>query len=66
MLVFNHLNQNTKDYEAIKLLSGFLMIGVLTTSCYTEVILEDDFIEESSFNTDQVLQSYDLVVCGYQ
>lgn len=46
--------------KAKKLLLGFLLIGTLMTSCYTEVILEDDFIEESSFNTDQVLQSYDL------
>ena len=30
------------------------------TSCYTEVILEDEFIGESGFNTAQVLQSYDL------
>jgi len=46
--------------KAIKLLLGFLLIGTLTTSCYTEVILEDEFIEDSSFNTDQVLQSFDL------
>ncbi len=46
--------------RAIKLLFGFLIIGLLSSSCYTEVLLEDDFIEESSFNTDQVLQSYDL------
>lgn len=30
------------------------------TSCYTEVIIEDNFIEESAFNTNAVLQSYDL------
>ncbi len=46
--------------RALKLLSGFLVMGLLSTSCYNEVILEDEFIEESSFNTDQVLQSYDL------
>ncbi len=46
--------------KAIKLLFGFLLIGALMTSCYTEVILDDAFIEDSSFNTDQVLQSYDL------
>ncbi|MEO0572859.1 MAG: nicotinic acid mononucleotide adenyltransferase, partial [Bacteroidota bacterium] len=28
--------------------------------CYTEVILEDEVIVESAFNTDQALQSYDL------
>jgi hypothetical protein len=30
------------------------------SSCYVETIIQDDFIEESAFNTDQVLQSYDL------
>ena len=44
----------------IKLLFGFLMIGLLSTSCYTEAIIEDEFITESAFNTDRVLQSYDL------
>ncbi len=43
-----------------KLLFGLLLIGTLLTSCYTETIIQDDFIEESAFNTDQVLQSYDL------
>ena len=46
--------------KAIKLLLGFLVIGIMLTSCYTEPIIEDGFIEESAFNTDQVLQSYDL------
>ncbi len=46
--------------QAIKLLLGFLLVGTLMTSCYTEVILDDGFIEESGFNTSQVLQSYDL------
>ena len=46
--------------KAIKLFSGLLLIGILSSSCYTEVIIEDEFIEESAFNTDQVLQSYDL------
>jgi len=43
-----------------KLLFGLALIGTLMTSCYTETIVHDDFIEESAFNTDQVLQSYDL------
>ncbi len=30
------------------------------TSCYHEVIIEDEYIEESAFSTDQVLQTYDL------
>ncbi|MDT0606492.1 nicotinic acid mononucleotide adenyltransferase [Croceitalea rosinachiae] len=46
--------------KAKKLLFGLLGITLLATSCYTEVIIEDDFIVESAFNTDQVLQSYDL------
>lgn len=43
-----------------KLLFGLILTGILMTSCYTESIIQDDFIEESAFNTDQVLQSYDL------
>lgn len=43
-----------------KLLFGLFGISLLATSCYTEVFIEDDFIVESAFNTDQVLQSYDL------
>lgn len=43
-----------------KLLFGLLGIGLLTSSCYTEVILDDNNIVESAFNTDQALQAYDL------
>jgi len=43
-----------------KLLLGLILAGTLMTSCYTETIIQDDFIEESAFNTDQVLRSYDL------
>ncbi|MET1258707.1 nicotinic acid mononucleotide adenyltransferase [Flagellimonas sp. DF-77] len=43
-----------------KLLLAILALGLLTTSCYTEVIIDDDFIVESPVNTDQVLQSFDL------
>ena len=43
-----------------KLLSTLIGIGTLMTSCYTETSIQDDFIVESAFNTDQVLQSYDL------
>lgn len=46
--------------KAKKLLLELLTVGLLASSCYTEVILEDEFIEESAFNTDRVLQSYDL------
>jgi len=43
-----------------KLLLAILLIGTVLTSCYNEVIIEDGFIEESAFNTAEVLQSYDL------
>ena len=46
--------------KAKKLLFGLLGIGLLASSCYSEVILEDEIIVESAFNTDQALQSYDL------
>ncbi|MEM6864728.1 MAG: nicotinic acid mononucleotide adenyltransferase, partial [Bacteroidota bacterium] len=43
-----------------KLLLGLLLISFLATSCYTEVIIEDEFITESPINTALVLESYDL------
>ncbi|GMN09682.1 hypothetical protein MTsPCn9_17250 [Croceitalea sp. MTPC9] len=43
-----------------KLLFGILGIALLASSCYTEVILDDNIIVESPFNTDRALQSYDL------
>nr|WP_313790992.1 nicotinic acid mononucleotide adenyltransferase [Allomuricauda algicola] len=43
-----------------KLLLGSLIIGLLASSCYTDVVFEDDFIEESPVNTALVLESYDL------
>jgi len=46
--------------KTAKLLFGLILAGTLLTSCYHETIIEDEFIEESAFNTDQVLQSYDL------
>jgi hypothetical protein len=46
--------------KTIKLLTGYFLLATLMVSCYTDVIIEDDFIEESVFNTDQVLQSFDL------
>ncbi|WP_116771368.1 nicotinic acid mononucleotide adenyltransferase [Maribacter litoralis] len=46
--------------KTIKLLTGYFLLATLLVSCYAEVIIEDDFIEQSAFNTDQVLQSYDL------
>ncbi|MEL6916900.1 MAG: nicotinic acid mononucleotide adenyltransferase [Bacteroidota bacterium] len=46
--------------RGIKLLLGFLMIGALTTSCYTEVIVEDDFVDAPIFNVHTALRSHDL------
>lgn len=46
--------------KTIKLLTGYFLLATLMVSCYSDVIIEDDFIVESAFNTDQVLQSYDL------
>lgn len=43
-----------------KLLLG-LLVAILTTSCYTEVIIEDDiFIDEPVFSLNQELTAYDL------
>ncbi len=45
----------------IKLLFGFVFLGLLVSSCYTEVIIEDEFIvEEPAFDVNQVLSSYEL------
>tara|TARA_R110000868_G_scaffold124959_4_gene330108 strand:- start:36681 stop:37607 length:927 start_codon:yes stop_codon:yes gene_type:complete len=45
----------------IKLLFGFVFLGLLASSCYTEVIIEDDFIiDEPAFNVNQVLASNEL------
>lgn len=46
--------------KAIKLLLGFLMIGVLATSCYTEVIVEDEFIDVPALSIDNLLRSHEL------
>ncbi|MBU2948493.1 nicotinic acid mononucleotide adenyltransferase [Zobellia uliginosa] len=43
-----------------KLLLTSILIATLMTSCYTEVIVEDEFIDEPVYNTSQVLHSYDL------
>ncbi|QWX83409.1 nicotinic acid mononucleotide adenyltransferase [Cellulophaga sp. HaHaR_3_176] len=45
----------------LKLLFGFVFVGVLAASCYTEVFIEDDYIiEETRFNVNQVLASSEL------
>ncbi|WP_027076763.1 hypothetical protein [Maribacter antarcticus] len=46
--------------KTIKLLFGYFLMANLLVSCYADVIIEDQFIEESAFNTDQVLQAFDL------
>jgi len=46
--------------RTIKLLCLGALLGMLATSCYTEVVLEDVFVEDTTLNTNQVLQSYDL------
>ncbi|RDY60254.1 nicotinic acid mononucleotide adenyltransferase [Flagellimonas nanhaiensis] len=43
-----------------KLLFGTFFIGLLTSSCYTEVVFEDDFIEEPPYNAAVALETYDL------
>ncbi|MGB5817847.1 MAG: nicotinic acid mononucleotide adenyltransferase, partial [Saonia sp.] len=48
------------DMRAVKLLLGFLMIGALSTSCYTEVILDDDVVAAPIFNVNAALQSHEL------
>ena len=43
-----------------KLLLGLILAGTLVTSCYTEVIIEDDIVAAPIFNVEQALQSHDL------
>ena len=59
-LVLLVMNQNHSDMKAKKLLFGLAFVGILSSSCYTEVILDDDFITTSAVNTARVLESYDL------
>ncbi|WP_165749458.1 nicotinic acid mononucleotide adenyltransferase [Cellulophaga sp. Z1A5H] len=44
----------------IKLLFGFIFLGLLASSCYREVVVEDGFIDEPVLNVNQVLASKDL------
>ncbi len=47
--------------KTLKLLSVFALIATLFTSCYTEVIVEDDYIDTTpSVNINQLLNSYEL------
>ncbi|MDC6365307.1 MULTISPECIES: nicotinic acid mononucleotide adenyltransferase [Flavobacteriaceae] len=43
-----------------KLLFGILFTGLLASSCYTEVVFEDDFYVEPPYNAALTLESYDL------
>ncbi len=54
------VNQKTGIMGNGKLLLGLFFIGLLASSCYTEVLIEDDFIEASPVNTALVLENYDL------
>ena len=42
-----------------KLLFGILIIGTLVSSCYTEVFIEDDFVE-TGVSIDAAIHAYDL------
>lgn len=43
-----------------KLYIVFFLLATVLVSCSSDVFIEDEYIEESAFNTDQILQSYDL------
>jgi hypothetical protein len=46
--------------RTIKLLLITLILAVLATGCYTEVIIEDEYIEEPILNIRELLKSYEL------
>ena len=46
--------------KTLKLLFGLILIGTLTTSCYTEVVVEDEYIEEPGITLGEMLTSHDL------
>lgn len=47
--------------KTVKLLFGILLVSVLTTSCYTEVVVDDDHvIDPPGMTLGQLLTSYDL------
>ncbi len=60
MLGLYCMNQKAEIMRIGKLLFGILFTGLLVSSCYTEVVFEDDFIEASPINTALVLESHDL------
>ncbi len=46
--------------KTIKLLSGFVLVATLLTSCYTEVIVEDPIDYTPNISLNQLLSSYEL------
>lgn len=46
--------------RTIKLLFATLTLGLLVSSCYTEVIIEDEYIEAPFVHLNTVLKSYEL------
>ena len=60
MLGLRKGNFKTSIMKNRKLLFGILFLGLLASSCYTEVIVEDDLITEPPINTALVLESHDL------
>ena len=46
--------------RTLKLLFGIVLLGTLTSSCYSDVILEEEYIDAPVFNVAQALQSHEL------
>lgn len=46
--------------KTLKQMSILAVLSTSLTSCISELYFDDDYIVESSYNTDQVLQSFDL------
>ena len=46
--------------KTIKLLSVFALMATLFTSCYSEVIIDDGYIDEPTITVNQLLNSYEL------
>jgi hypothetical protein len=46
--------------RTLKLLFGTVLIGTMLSSCYTDVIIEEDYIEAPVFNVEATLQSHEL------
>ena len=59
-IVLGLYSTNTTTMKRTIHFLSLFFIGLLVSSCYTEVIIEDDFIEESPVNTALVLESFDL------